>query len=73
MCWPTERATQTSEGNLEAEQYSVSERVQTYLMMTHVSFVFQEFEASFQKDLEDVNHLKDNIPAHMAKKKGPAK
>ncbi|XP_019113748.1 SKA complex subunit 1 [Larimichthys crocea] len=32
----------------------------------------KEFEASFQKDLEDVNHLKDNIPAHMAKKKGPA-
>ncbi|TMS05641.1 N-lysine methyltransferase setd6 [Larimichthys crocea] len=32
----------------------------------------KEFEASFQKDLKDVNHLKDNIPAHMAKKKGPA-
>ncbi|TKS73768.1 Spindle and kinetochore-associated protein 1 [Collichthys lucidus] len=33
----------------------------------------KEFEASFQKDLEDVNHLKDNIPAHMARKKAPAK
>ncbi|TKS73693.1 Spindle and kinetochore-associated protein 1 [Collichthys lucidus] len=32
----------------------------------------KEFEASFQKDLEDVNHLKDNIPAHMARKKAPA-
>ncbi|XP_042352541.1 spindle and kinetochore-associated protein 1 [Plectropomus leopardus] len=32
----------------------------------------KELEESFQKDLEDVQHMKDNIPAHMARKKGPA-
>ncbi|XP_031724064.1 SKA complex subunit 1 isoform X2 [Anarrhichthys ocellatus] len=32
----------------------------------------KELEETFQKDLEDVQHLKENIPAHMPRKKGPA-
>uniref|UniRef100_UPI0037E922CE SKA complex subunit 1 n=1 Tax=Semicossyphus pulcher TaxID=241346 RepID=UPI0037E922CE len=32
----------------------------------------QELEESFQKDLADVSHMKDNIPAHMPKREGPA-
>ncbi|XP_034542141.1 spindle and kinetochore-associated protein 1 [Notolabrus celidotus] len=32
----------------------------------------KELEESFQKDLEDVTHMKDNIPAHMPKREGPA-
>ncbi|XP_026221641.1 spindle and kinetochore-associated protein 1 isoform X2 [Anabas testudineus] len=32
----------------------------------------KELEASFQKNLEDMQHIKDNIPAHMPRKKGPA-
>lgn len=36
-------------------------------------FVFQELEEAFRKDLEDVQHIKDNIPAHMPMKKVPVK
>ncbi|XP_041795596.1 spindle and kinetochore-associated protein 1 [Chelmon rostratus] len=31
----------------------------------------KELQGSFQKDFEDVQHLKDNIPAHMPRKKVP--
>lgn len=41
--------------------------------MIKTLYVFQELEASFQKNLEDMQHIKDNIPAHMPRKKGPAK
>ncbi|XP_037622119.1 spindle and kinetochore-associated protein 1 isoform X2 [Sebastes umbrosus] len=32
----------------------------------------KELEESSRKDLEDLQHFKDNIPAHMPRKKGPA-
>ncbi|XP_068459638.1 spindle and kinetochore-associated protein 1 [Clinocottus analis] len=32
----------------------------------------KEVEESLQKDVEDVQHIKENIPAHMPRKKGPA-
>ncbi|XP_062276304.1 spindle and kinetochore-associated protein 1 [Scomber scombrus] len=32
----------------------------------------KELDESFQKDMEDVQHLKDNIPAHMPRKKDSA-
>ncbi|AWP07990.1 putative spindle and kinetochore-associated protein 1 isoform 2 [Scophthalmus maximus] len=32
----------------------------------------KELEELFKKDVEDVHHMKDNIPAHMPMKKGPA-
>ncbi|XP_038562904.1 spindle and kinetochore-associated protein 1-like [Micropterus salmoides] len=32
----------------------------------------KELEELFQKDLEDVQHIKDNIPTHMPRKKVPA-
>ncbi|XP_040894482.1 spindle and kinetochore-associated protein 1 [Toxotes jaculatrix] len=32
----------------------------------------KELEELFQKDVEDVHHMKDNIPAHMPRKKGSA-
>ncbi|KAM6925784.1 SKA complex subunit 1 [Lycodopsis pacificus] len=32
----------------------------------------KELEETFQKDLEDVQHLKENIPVHMPRKRGPA-
>ncbi|KAI3371770.1 hypothetical protein L3Q82_024323 [Scortum barcoo] len=32
----------------------------------------KELDKLFQKDLEDVQHLQDNIPAHMPRRKGPA-
>ncbi|CAJ1057082.1 spindle and kinetochore-associated protein 1 [Xyrichtys novacula] len=32
----------------------------------------KELEESVKKDLEDVTHLKNNIPAHMPKREGPA-
>uniref|UniRef100_A0A8D3DLQ7 SKA complex subunit 1 n=1 Tax=Scophthalmus maximus TaxID=52904 RepID=A0A8D3DLQ7_SCOMX len=31
----------------------------------------KELEELFKKDVEDVHHMKDNIPAHMPMKKGP--
>ncbi|XP_065814393.1 spindle and kinetochore-associated protein 1 [Labrus bergylta] len=31
----------------------------------------KELEESFQKDLEDVGHMKDNVPAHMPKREAP--
>ncbi|KAM7002480.1 SKA complex subunit 1 [Tautogolabrus adspersus] len=31
----------------------------------------KELEESFQKDLEGVSHMKDNVPAHMPKKEAP--
>ncbi|XP_041652537.1 spindle and kinetochore-associated protein 1 [Cheilinus undulatus] len=34
--------------------------------------VLKELEASLHKDLEDVSHMKENIPAHMPKKEAPA-
>ncbi|XP_037622115.1 spindle and kinetochore-associated protein 1 isoform X1 [Sebastes umbrosus] len=33
----------------------------------------KELEESSRKDLEDLQHFKDNIPAHMPRKKGPAR
>ncbi|XP_026167378.1 SKA complex subunit 1 isoform X1 [Mastacembelus armatus] len=32
----------------------------------------KELEELFRKDLEDVQHIKDNVPAHMPRKKGPS-
>ncbi|TDH09113.1 hypothetical protein EPR50_G00083280 [Perca flavescens] len=32
----------------------------------------KQLEKSLQKDLEDVQHIKDNVPAHMPRKKEPA-
>lgn len=32
----------------------------------------KELDRLFQKDLEDAQHLQDNIPAHMPRRKGPA-
>ncbi|XP_049430472.1 spindle and kinetochore-associated protein 1 [Epinephelus fuscoguttatus] len=31
----------------------------------------KELEESFQKDFKDIQHIKENIPAHMLRKKGP--
>ncbi|XP_078024404.1 SKA complex subunit 1 isoform X2 [Epinephelus lanceolatus] len=33
----------------------------------------KELEESFQKDFKDIQHIKENIPAHMLRKKGPVK
>ncbi|KAM8751137.1 SKA complex subunit 1 isoform 1-T1 [Acanthopagrus schlegelii] len=35
--------------------------------LTHL----KELEDSFKRDLEDVHHIMDNIPAHIPRKKGP--
>ncbi|XP_074534165.1 SKA complex subunit 1 [Halichoeres trimaculatus] len=32
----------------------------------------KDLEESFQKNLEDVTHMKENIPSHMPKREGPA-
>lgn len=41
-------------------------------MIKHIC-LFQVLEESLQKDLEDVQHLKDNVPAHMPRKKNPTR
>lgn len=36
-------------------------------------FLSQELDEVFQKYLQDGQHIKDNIPPHMPRKKGPLK